>query len=870
MERFKSQNLHLPTSDDLNSMQEFKADAVRRRITDTRSWGILHANAYPTILDIPASAVNPAPNLLQAIGEFTINFDTQLGRLDVGLGSNSSLNPKVVGGVAYDLNGERISIPDDVAFDFSNDIPEGKKSSGNLQIPLTVSGTTGGPSTNPSVLGTYYLWIEYLEINDATFQEVARDGTIFWPKILDGYKIVLSTSPVAPSGDGLSVFLAKIVWAVAFPAVLTVTAGSSTQTNGNSISTVPADVIGEPKRIYSLVRDNQVEIVIDTDNPTEVYAPGQRLTLRDHILGIGSTAPTPTNVHGLTIENIPGGTAEPKATQNQLNSLAKGIVDLSLDVNGAYVVPQNSPASLSGALRPTIEQSTLTPANLDATTIVGSGISSSSKDAWVRIGQLEANQVVYVSGNKLSAVYPTLLQTTDHTGDPASGDGWVGFDNTETVGTYRIFGSIASLSGTDILLLRKEILPAFPALTPELAVGFLLIGMVYWDGSSLYGDLVKTTGSQAIDLRSLGLVGPMQISTEAKNEADKGILARHVPNNLVLNSNYLINVAGAPTDVTYGNVGVAPAIITTPATISGATDPKLLSQVGAISGLRFSTNAAQTGSSHIYNRIPYLKPSSLYSISFWYRVESAFNARMKVGLSDGAGVSPTSYLTVEPVDMLLRNDSDYHRVSVIVQTLSTVDPSTATPYLELRFDNGGGVLTSAQVNITNVQVTEGEWTVGYSGGPGSSGGSQATNYDAPGLPVTLVTNSDAVFEADILPLFTIYSSGQNFLISATAGGVHNWVTSGGSSIFRTTDKLLLDIDGVLDSYHQSASGMTSVIIPGFNSPVAHSLTSARYLAPGAHTMRLYVQTQRITPTGSIDLENHVINTARLSILSVGA
>ena len=157
MERFQNINKWLPVTQDWLELQARKADAIRKRITDARSWGILHNNAFPTVLNIPASATNPAPNLKYAIQEFPINFDTELGRINIGVGSDSAGSPPVFGGVGYDLNGERIGIPDDINFDFDNSIPEGTRSSGNIGIPLTLTGTSGGCDTNPSVLGTYYV-----------------------------------------------------------------------------------------------------------------------------------------------------------------------------------------------------------------------------------------------------------------------------------------------------------------------------------------------------------------------------------------------------------------------------------------------------------------------------------------------------------------------------------------------------------------------------------------------------------------------------------------------------------------------------------------------------------------------------------------
>lgn len=728
MKKFQSKNYHLPTSDDLNDMQARKEQAIKDRGADLLSWGILRANAYPASVNIPASSTNPAPNLRQAIGEFTLTFDTDLGLLSVGVGSDPMQSPPIVGGVAYDLNWERIAILADAAFDFDNNIPEGKRSSGNLNIPLTLTGTSGGAGSNASQLGTYYVWIEYLGVNDVSAPKVDRLGNLFWPKIDDGYKIVLTGTPVAPNGDGISVFLCKLVWAASFPEIITLTDGEETRTNGNSISTIPADVVGEPKRVYCMARQQAVEVIPDSTLRPANYAEGERHSLQDHVSAIGSSAPNPRNPHGTTLDDIPGGTAEPKATTNLKESLADGLLDFA-DGN-------NSPRANSDAALPTIEQNSLVPANLNATTVLGTGIDSTVKDAWIRISDLGADQVAYLTGIRLKRLYPSLRETSDHTSDPSinpldpdSGDGWIGFSNAgggaDPAGTYRLFGQPGVLNGQDVLLLRKELLGGYPSVIPPLARGLMPLGQVYWDGNDLFRDSLKaqvatnTAENRPIDERTLGMVGPEQLSTYLKEQS----LAGQTFQNLLGNSNFMFNKVATqfPGWVIDDSAGAAYLPNASILQLLAATDPLLVSGgPGALFGTILTPVAGQTtGTTKFYGQLAYLKPNTTYSIAFWYRADNGWTSRLRVGINQGVA-GPNSVLTTGspfpgPLDAHVIDDGLYHRAILTVKTNAAVNPDPAnTFHLLFQLDaTATPTVAGKALRITNVQVTEGEWVPGY-------------------------------------------------------------------------------------------------------------------------------------------------------------
>lgn len=736
MQRLQYFNRMLPVIQDFLTHEELSIDSISSRWLDRTSWGIVRRNSFMSPLVIPVSPTADVPNNAWDIAEFTFVFDTENGKVSIGAGSSSSSNPRKTGGVAYDVNGERIAIEDDAVFDFSNDIPEGKKSSGNIDIPLTLTGTSGGCATNPSQFGTYYFWIEYLETNDPTYSDIAKDASVHYPKILDGYRIRMTSDPVAPSGDGVSVFLAKVVWTVSFPGTLTVFEGTADQDgNGNLVSTVPNAVTGEPNRVYSLVRDRQLEIQIDTDNDrTQTYAKGMRLSVHEHVNAVGSADPTASNPHGLTLDDIPGGTSEPKATIAFKEGLSKGLVDLVLD--------NNSPVFQTDAALCTIENSDLQPSGLDVTAIIGTGVNSAQKRAWVRVSDLDTNQSAYVSGTRLKRLYPTLRNTTDHTSDasidpsdPDSGDGWIGFSDqlgfADPAGTYRLIGQLVNVAGTDCLFLRKVQLDDSTLSLPALGFDELELGLVYWDGSNLWHDFLRNEDVTVVERRSTGLVGPGQISTDAKADAEVGILSRVVLENRIGNSQFQFDKVASqfPSWTIYDAAGAAFLPNANILQRDYVFDSTLITGgPAALTKVELTTIAGQTsGTTKLYSLIDRkLKPNTFYGISFWYKIDATWNCRLRAGLNSNNTGSSNSVITTgspagQPVDVLTAPDAAWHRASLIVQTKNDGSVSPVNPYyLELRVDAPDpsefpGGSTAATLSITSVQVQEGEWVTGYMG-----------------------------------------------------------------------------------------------------------------------------------------------------------
>ncbi len=726
---FKSFDTLLPDVEGFDFETAGREGEIRRRFLDFYIWGIIKNNAFQAGVNIPVSGVNQAPNLKWKINQFPIRLNLAAGQFDIGYGSSKVTNPAVVGGAAYDVNGERLAITEDLPYSASNDVPWGKQSSGNLAVAL--------PGT-----GVYYVWLEYLECNEDT-PVVGEDAVVVFPNMLDGYRIVITTDPVAPNGDGISLFMAKITWAIgAGSLVLDPTLTSEDKVvdvpSGSTIDFAPV-VAGDPKRAYAGVRDNVVQVFVDTTKKTAVYTDQLLADLRAHVNAIGSGPPTPRNPHGIMRADEADGTDEPIATQDQADSLAEGIVDKN--------IPQNSPARLSAALQPVVMTTILAPSTLDAVA-TGAGITGSPKERWIRVKDLNDSaltKAAYLDGLRHRRLYPSVRETTTNSGDssilpgdPESGDGWVGFNDTEDAnGVYRILATSVVLvsTGQRVLLLNKVFLASdLTTPIPDPSPGQLVIGSCYWDGNEVTKNPVKPNLSDSIanplivdDQRSAGLVGPQQLSTTLKSDPNKGALSQQALHNQVANSNYAFGVLG----VTETDFGPGQSINSGSAVTAGSDPTIAQPPVGAITGREWATLAGglgTLGASYINHVLENLRPGRLYSLAFNYKASTDFNHRFRVGLSDGNTSAQNSLTTLDgisanpPVDVTIFNDAAWHRVSILFKTLDTVDPDPAVAkYLEFLVQQGGVVSTAGTIAVTNIQVTEGEWVPAYSNGKGRPG-----------------------------------------------------------------------------------------------------------------------------------------------------
>jgi hypothetical protein len=719
-----------PVVEDLAQEENFLSSAIRTRQTDVHSWGVVPSNVYPAALNIPVSGTNAAPNLPYRNLEFPIALDTSSGQFSIGQGSGSIISgAPAVGGIAEDLLGERIAILADAAYDPSNSSPFGVKNSGNLNIPLA------SPSATP-----YYVWIEYLGVN-LPQPVLDKNAVIHYPYIDDGYKIIITTTPVAPSGDGLSVFMFKIVWQTSAAGTLSLSKGTTTDVFGNSVTTATPEIA----RVYRLSRGNSVEAMPNINAFPSAYGYGVRTTLEEHVSAIGSGTPSPKNPHGITLADIEGGTLEPKAVANQAASLADGIIDFDQ-------IP-NSPVLPVTPLTPSINNSSLTPATSLDPAAIAQGVTTAVKDAWIRSKDLHsvsgALKTVYLSGRRIVSLYPNMRQTQDKQGDssiipgdPNSGDGWIGFKSNngsggpvDVTGLYQLVGSNAVIGGDEVLILSKQFLgTSWPTGgVPALPAGFLDMGIVYWynpspfnNGQLFRDNLQSSSGSDntPIDRRSAGLIGPKQLSTDAKANPNLGVLSKVTFENLLANSNFAFDKTGSPLNFPGWNQPVGDTTLIPRTSIvqvnSGGVPTLVTGGAGAITGMQLTPAAAASGTTRLFGQLRNLKPDTVYAVSFWYLAAATWNVRLRVGINsanDGTGVSmlTTGSPSGSPVDFPLQNDGSlWHRGSLVFTTNSLVDPSSPY-YLELNFTNPAGFPTSNSVAliITNILVAEGEWVMQY-------------------------------------------------------------------------------------------------------------------------------------------------------------
>ena len=138
----------------------------------------------------------------------------------------------------------------------------------------------------------------------------------------------------------------------------------------------------------------------------------------------------------------------------------------------------------------------------------------------------------------------------------------------------------------------------------------------------------------------------------------------------------------------------------------------------ALFGLKAVSTAGPTatGTAYHYHQLSNLLPDRLYSVSWWMKATSGFNLRLRVGLVDSNGSSPTSLATVNPADITVRNDGIYRRCTAVFQMK---DPSFVNPdfavakYLLFQFDRGIVDSTGGNIFLTNIMVNQGEWVPAY-------------------------------------------------------------------------------------------------------------------------------------------------------------
>lgn len=311
----------------------------------------------------------------------------QLNGMDLVVGTNDTLatpSATVRTGVAYDTNGNRIYVSDEVTpYDPGTGGPLHTTDNG-LGTPISTPRSTGSLNVPLTPNSDNYVWIDYLgTIDDSIFtlQKISNAKQFY--KQTDGYEITATITNTPPSVS--SVLLARVN--------LT---GSGRVVNS----------IDETVRQFSKIKDFRVRITtnrVDRTDVPAVYNTGEiELFLDDHIHAIGNGPVTPQNPHGLTATDI--GLTATTIEEHQRDLHSNGIV--------------GDPASLTTSLYPAV---TVVTPGLDFITVhklvfgeeaVVNGFSINSSnlgsDTTVVFNNLDASGIWYIY---LDSVSKSIIKT---------------------------------------------------------------------------------------------------------------------------------------------------------------------------------------------------------------------------------------------------------------------------------------------------------------------------------------------------------------------------------------------------------------------------------------------------------------------------
>ena len=246
-----------PVVDDFNvSLSQFTQQAIKERLTDYISNGIVHQEAGSTY------EFALTPNTLDAT------------KIDVSFGTSY-------------YSGERIYIDANILYDPTNpsktDPSSGKptpQSTGNIAVSLA----------DYTLSTLNYFWIQYLQTIDITSIAIHPiTAEKFFTRQTDGYQIIVSTlnDPlILPLAD--SVYLGSV----------------RAQGIGNPISSSYISLIN---RTFALTHYNTVKVKTpraDRADATAVYSASEIHVADDHIMAVGTGTITPVNPHGLTLADL--------------------------------------------------------------------------------------------------------------------------------------------------------------------------------------------------------------------------------------------------------------------------------------------------------------------------------------------------------------------------------------------------------------------------------------------------------------------------------------------------------------------------------------------------------------------------------------
>lgn len=210
-----------------------------------------------------------------------------LNEFDIIVGTNNTPSTPSITirtGVAYDVNGERIYVPDETtSWDSSAPSHTTDDGSGTL---VSTPRSTGSLNVTLTTNTNNYIWIDYLQTtDDSVFTLHKLFNTKIFYKRTDGYKISVTTVNTPPSVSSLKL-------------------GNVDLTGGGVVS---VSTIAKSGRVLGGISHYRVKIhtvLADKSDKTVTYTPDQEIFVDDHVRAIGTGVVGPNNPHGISPTDI--------------------------------------------------------------------------------------------------------------------------------------------------------------------------------------------------------------------------------------------------------------------------------------------------------------------------------------------------------------------------------------------------------------------------------------------------------------------------------------------------------------------------------------------------------------------------------------
>jgi hypothetical protein len=469
---------------------------------------------------------------------------------------------------------------------------------------------------------------------------------------------------------------------------------------------------------------------------------------------------------------------------------------------------------------------------IDSGTLIPVPQSTSFK--MVKIKLLVADQRIYVDGTRMTDLNPhydanyafVFFIGTSYTVNGTT----YSADNSNK--TYTIFVSIDPTDVTKAILGKVE--SATSITLPVLGENRMAIAQVYWDGTNIVASRFGS-GSSPIDMRSIGIVSTGQIATESISHPTKGLLANQNFFRCITNgdfspaygtSDWAISHTGSSGSISAINGTSYPAIRTTGPKKDSALKIPLTCSGGALD-------------TKLRGKLPNMKPDQIYTASMWIASDSTNsvnvnNIKISVRLVNSGGTQRS--LTEN--EFVFVRDGALYRLSTILKTDANPVVTDLTNAFEIRFSAASASAETYNFYITDVIVTEGEWT----------------HANLPILPNTFVGTGDQISlpKTDVWKRVQyvvggVLSRGQ-FAIINSFFRASTWQDSAGAY-------MRIRIDSDIPSGTSGRNVANSV--HGVAVPYSYrmEINCVVYLSAGSHTVEMEAAFNASTYGATVDMQN---------------